>query len=149
MYYDDFSIDSYYYLPKPFTVKHIGWLDSQHPFPKGEVSEKFLTRLAIFCKEVTYISLCYHECEFCEPIAEYEFPDFAENKIIGRSLGTSEFLVFDNKDTFYLAPDLIYHYILTHKYQPPEEFIRAVLESPLPDTVETFMQKTAGNTYKQ
>jgi len=31
---------------------------------------------------------------------------------------------------------MIYHYVVDHRYLPPEEFIRAMPEGPLPDTPE-------------
>jgi len=36
----------------------------------------------------------------------------------------------------YAAPDLIYHYVVEHHYCPPDEFIQAVLEGPLPGSLE-------------
>ena len=51
-------------------------------------------------------------------------------------LGSAEIRVFSNEGVTYAAPNLIYHYIVDHHYLPPEEFIRAVLEGPLPDSPE-------------
>jgi hypothetical protein len=31
---------------------------------------------------------------------------------------------------------MIYHYVVDHHYLPPEEFISAVLDGPLPDSPE-------------
>ncbi len=38
--------------------------------------------------------------------------------------------------TVYAAPDLIYHYVVAHHYRPPDEFIQAVMETPLPGSQE-------------
>jgi hypothetical protein len=49
------------------------------------------------------------------------------------NLGTAEIRVFGN-GRIYTAPDMIYHYITLHEYQPPDEFIAAVLASPDPSS---------------
>jgi hypothetical protein len=44
--------------------------------------------------------------------------------------------VFGSDGRTYAAPTLVYHYVVRHHYSPPEEFVRAVLTAPLPDTPE-------------
>jgi len=39
-------------------------------------------------------------------------------------------------ELLYIFPDLTVHYIEQHGYKPPEEFVTAILASPLPDTEE-------------
>jgi len=51
-------------------------------------------------------------------------------------LGSAEIRVVGQDGTVYAAPDLIYHYVVVHDYRPPEEFIQAVMETPLPGTQE-------------
>ena len=57
-----------------------------------------------------------HTCEFCN-----------------RYSSTGSFGV-PNGDILFVAPTMIAHYVERHQYAPPEEFIRAVLSSPLPGT---------------
>jgi hypothetical protein len=47
-------------------------------------------------------------------------------------LGSAEIRVFGSDELIYAAPTLIYHYISIHHYKPPEEFLRALKESPKP-----------------
>lgn len=56
-----------------------------------------------------------------------------------RLLGDAEVWVDGGDQVWFAAPSLVYHYVVTHKYQPPKEFVRAILEGkPLTDTeVET------------
>jgi hypothetical protein len=60
----------------------------------------------------------WHTCEFC-----------------GKALGFGSFGVPADGRLFY-APDMIAHYVEEHGYAPPEMFIAAVLECPLPGTAE-------------
>jgi hypothetical protein len=43
----------------------------------------------------------------------------------GIMLGDAEIHVQDAKGRTFIAPDLLYHYILAHGYCPPREFIEA------------------------
>jgi hypothetical protein len=36
----------------------------------------------------------------------------------------------------FAAPEMLSHYVEAHGYRPPDEFIVAVLQSPLPGTAE-------------
>lgn len=46
-------------------------------------------------------------------------------------VGSAEIRVFYQGKT-YAAPNLLYHYVVEHHYQPPSEFIEAVLHGDLP-----------------
>jgi hypothetical protein len=78
-----------------------------------------------------WAGLGYYSCGVCSP-----------GTIGGRGAATtvridnlearlgSGFLVVPGPHTLYVAPNLIIHYILTHGYRPPEEFVRAVERWP-------------------
>ena len=53
-------------------------------------------------------------------------------------LGGSEIRVFSPRGQIYAAPTLIYHYINTHHYDPPDEFMRALYEGPAAGSREYF-----------
>ena len=76
----------------------------------------------------------FHLCELCHGSP----PDAALHWRGGEKilLGSAEIRVFGLNGVVYAAPNMIYHYVLTHRYCPPLEFIRAVLEGPLPDSLE-------------
>jgi hypothetical protein len=40
------------------------------------------------------------------------------------------FLVIPGRDTLYVAPNLVIHYIVCHGYRPPPDFVDAVLACP-------------------
>jgi hypothetical protein len=50
------------------------------------------------------------------------------------ALGSAELWVFDAHEQVYRAPNLIYHYVADHHYQPPDVFIQALLTSDSPMT---------------
>ena len=48
--------------------------------------------------------------------------------------------VWGKDGNVYAAPSLIFHYILQHGYQPPQEFIDAVMDSENPDSDEYYQK---------
>jgi hypothetical protein len=107
-------------------VRAVGWLHIEQPYPQGTVPQAFAQRLRQFAgrsSESTYtlglpIALGFHVCEFC-----------------GEDRGRGNFGVPD-KEVLFIAPEMIAHYVEAHRYNPPPEFIEAVLEAPLPGTEE-------------
>lgn len=133
-YFPDLS--SYKYINeciRPNTF-NIGWLSADYPFMKGESSIRFQQRLLEFCAFPICKTRGWHKCEFCSP--EDEVP--VKIEIGGKTilyLGSAEVrIVGDGR--IYASPDLVYHYVTTHQYLPPMEFIDAVLKSPLPTSKE-------------
>jgi hypothetical protein len=53
-------------------------------------------------------------------------------------LGAAEIRVFAKDGVAYAAPTLVYHYVSVHHYKPPDEFVRALREGPLPSSPEYF-----------
>ncbi len=47
-------------------------------------------------------------------------------------LGADEILVFGKRGQVYHAPNMLYHYVTVHHYQPPREFVQALKEEPCP-----------------
>jgi len=98
-----------YYTQVKKNVLGVGWLDETRPFNKGEVPEEFIEKLKK-AKRVNFTK-GWHDCPFC-----------------GKAKGSHEIMVrYNNK--IYMAPELIVHYIEEHNYQPPEEYINAVLNN--------------------
>jgi hypothetical protein len=50
------------------------------------------------------------------------------------TIGSAEIRVFGQR--IYAAPTLIYHYVLEHHYQPPNDFVRGLLDGPRPPSDE-------------
>ena len=107
-------------------IRAIGWLHPDHPFSTGNVPVDCLNRLKQFaakCGESSEelrigVSAGFHQCEFCN-----------------KSHGVGNFGV-PTDDTLFIAPEMVVHYIEQHGYRPADEFISAVMRSPIPDTEE-------------
>jgi hypothetical protein len=134
-YYVDLSDYTYhcaaFYRPG---TKNVGWLASGHKFEKAEPTEAILNELWNFCKVSVAQMRGIHECEFCSDEHSY----YAERNGEHLLLGTSEIRVFPKQGAIYAAPTLIYHYVMAHKYKPPDEFVRALVEGPAPPNQEYF-----------
>jgi hypothetical protein len=107
-------------------VRAVGWLHPTHPYATGSVPGEFLARLKEFIRRPSLSGddFCFpgigglHTCEFC---------GLAHG---GGNLG----LPCD--EVLFVFPDMTVHYIEAHAYRPPDEFIAALMRSPLPDTEE-------------
>jgi hypothetical protein len=127
MYFADLS--SYEYGredPRPDVV-NIGWLSVDFPVTKGKTSDAFLVRLRQLVQAPVNLYRGAHLCEFCPPppvkVTEGGL------RLIEPPPGTSgngEIRVSDRSGITYVAPVLILHYVETHGYLPPLEFILAV-----------------------
>jgi hypothetical protein len=103
-------------------VRAIGWLDRDHPFCQGNLPPGFLERLQKFVEKWDESARLlgfgmfagWHSCEFCAD---------------GR--GTGDFGV-PFGDVLFVAPTLILHYVSSHHYLPPADFVTAVMKSPTP-----------------
>jgi hypothetical protein len=98
------------------SVRAIGWLSAGHPFAVGSVEDDFVDRLRTHIAGAWQpcVTAGRHYCEFC--------PD--------RRVGGNSNVWFPTHHIKYVAPELIVHYIEYHCYQPPDEFIKAVMSCP-------------------
>lgn len=114
-----------------YRILSIGWLAVGRPYTQGKVTLDFLNRLWIFCCHAVLYTLGFHKCPFCGV-----WGVVAHHGQEARKLGSAEIRVVGRNNIIYAAPDLIYHYVADHHYRPPDEFIQAVLEGPLPGSSE-------------
>lgn len=122
-YYPDLS--PYSYLPgnaRPGEL-NVGWLDRQHPFPTG-VIPGLAEKIFSLCRRPVNRTRGFHACEFCDAPRMGVEVEHAQVKL---RLGSAEIRVQGRAEVQFACPDLIYHYIVGHAYQPPAEFVEAVL----------------------
>lgn len=110
----------------------IGWLDSEHPFPTGPVPPAFWTRLKQFCQAPVFVSramvLCPLDSQACKTGRGITVPwDDGEVEI-----RAAQIRVIGSDEQMYIAPHMLCHFIHAHHYRPPDVFIQAVLNGPLP-----------------
>ena len=95
---------------------NVGWLEEGRPFRPGPVPAALIDRLWLLVEHAEVnITRGWHFCDFC-PRTGYTGP---------RSHG--EIWALGTDATRFAAPSLIAHYVETHSYQPPDDFISAVL----------------------
>jgi hypothetical protein len=107
-------------------IRGVGWLDAQHPYSRGPVNPEFLDRLKQYAalsvqseKVLRWgMFLGGHLCEFCE-------------KVYGSLNCGVPF-----KGLLFVFPELMVHYVGTHSYLPPDVFVTAVMQAPLPGSPE-------------
>jgi hypothetical protein len=102
----------------------VGWLHPDHDFSRGETPPEFLAKLKrlVATRSDSIKALHwgakggFHSCEFC-----------------GGAHASGTFGVPHGADLFYV-PEMIAHYVEEHEYQPPADFVAAVLACPIPGT---------------
>jgi len=128
-YFQDLSDYAYHYSGVRPGTQNVGWLMSDHVFATADPTEHLLDTLWRFCKVSVVQMRGVHECDFCPPkIGSYFVQRGGENLLTG----TSEIRAFGADGAIYAAPTLIYHYVLAHRYAPPEAFLRALNDGPAP-----------------
>ncbi len=152
---DDENVDGENMYSVFTQILNIGWLDNEHPFPKGEIPVELLHKL----KEITFADLvisenkkaglfdknkalqvhCMHmrapsyHCPFC-PVEKNKI--WINRNNLSSYFGDENFLTgcclicipSKNKEYFYIFPSMLHHYIEEHKYLPPSQFLDALQE---------------------
>lgn len=133
-YYKDLS--TYEYLKckndidKGYRILNIGWIDGLHEFNKGNVPDKFIPLLWEYIMvPINRTRGLHYDCvldgqdkTFIARFQRYEI-----------KLGDAEIRVLDEEHKIiYASPNMILHYIIDHKYCPPQCFIDAVMNGPKP-----------------
>jgi hypothetical protein len=128
-YYPDLT--AYEYYPGEGHMLNVGWLSKEAVFPRGPVPMAFAHELELLTELPVELTRGCHVCEFCERSEELiklikEFPQYEAVWEMFRC-GNGEIHVADGSGAIYCAPTLVLHYVSEHQYQPPREFVDAVL----------------------
>lgn len=142
MYCPDLS-PYHYTCPTGLPGTHsIGWLDRSAAFPTGKVEEQVLEDLRQVAATPVHLMRGTHACPFCssKPMAD----------------GNGELWLRRPGGPIYVAPTLLIHYIESHHYRPPEEFlaliaaeVEAVPEVELRRLIEDHGHKLATNPTRE
>lgn len=108
---------------------NVGWLQAGIRYPRGAVPANFVTGLFRLCSQARWGHRGIHACNlgWCPVIQIGHYKVHRRGGCVVR-LGSRVVIVRGPHHT-YAAPDLVYHYVVRHKYRPPAEFIEAVLRS--------------------
>ena len=127
MLFEDLS--PYRYLPdgddqeEDRRALNIGWLEPPHPFTTGDVPDRFLVALLELCRRPVNRTRGWHFCGFCDSRTPVTVTVDDETL----TLGSAEVRARSADGRIYAAPNLVYHYVETHHYRPPAEFVDAVM----------------------
>src|SRR5262249_42604519 len=112
----------------PAEAYNVGWLAADVDFARNSPDPQFVDRLWRFCKVSIGQTRGLHQCDLCcsgeANVAQRDGEELL--------LGSAEIRVVSDQGQLYAAPNLIYHYVASHNYAPPSEFVRAVLLGPCP-----------------
>lgn len=106
----------------------IGWVEDGWDYSLGNASELLIERVRRFRDEtgVQYSWYTYrgiYGCTLCDSGPQ-------KSNIEGSQIN----LLVPGEGCVYMAPGAIVHYMETHLYLPPKEFIDAILSCPFPTT---------------
>jgi hypothetical protein len=132
-YFKDLS--QYTFLPRKAApmAKNVGWLERGRAFDQQEPTEEVLEALWSHVTILVMQTRGRHLCDLCRP-AKSIVAQRNKRRVL---LGTSEMRIFGDGE-IYAAPSLIFHYVHTHHYKPPAEFVAALLNGPRPPNQEYF-----------
>lgn len=109
-------------------ARSVGWLDRDQPFRRGPVPLAFAHELQRLAAAPVELSRGCHVCAFCHPPRDIIAldPHYEEVWEMFRC-GNGEIHITGEAGDDYIAPALIAHYVGEHQYQPPAEFVAAVM----------------------
>ena len=119
--FDDLTDCDYFGAEYAHLLRAVGWLTNDRPFATGRMESDVFAKL----KELMHapwqpmIASGVHECQLCQ---------------FDRPCGHAN-LFIPNGDVIFVCPELIVHYVASHHYRPPDEFIAAVKNCPLTSTM--------------
>lgn len=130
--YEDLT--PYDYFPdQEGDVRNVGWLGKESRFPTGEAEPGLVAALVTLAAfHHANGTRGFHRCELCGPRTtrdDYEpttvpFEFAARGEVM---LGSAEIHVPGRGGVIYAAPNLVVHYVETHGYEPPADFVRSAL----------------------
>ena len=130
-YFPDLSDYAQPGVTEAIPARNVGWLDGSHDFPVAPSAPDLLERLWEFCLVSVWPSRGLTHCPLCQKLG------LAEQDGDRLILGTAEIRVFDpGGRSAYASPNLVYHYIDVHQYQPPDAFLEALSSGPRPTSHE-------------
>jgi len=132
-YFPDGSPYSYVAEAQKDVAFNIGWLDKDVAYQTGDVPAEFVGRLRDICRSGVNRTRGLHQCNLCPPdqATTWVEPTTIRGSAADYVVGGAEIRVLSRDGTVYASPDMIIHYVESHGYRPPEEFIEAVLASDI------------------
>ena len=111
---------------------NIGWIGSEENFETGEVSDEFIEKLKMIESDdehTTERHKGFHRCELC-----------------GELLGSCVKRI-SSKDKSYSFPSKMSHYVTSHSYKPPQEFIDTIMNTKVQEKVKKNINNEIGRAH--
>ena len=130
MWYEDLTECNYFGEEYKKILTAVGWLETEKTFSTGRVPENIYSKLCELGKNPwRFCAFCgFHQCDLCQ----FEGKSGIAN------------LFIPHKGKIYVCPELITHYINSHFYRPPEEFVEAAANCPPMRSME-YLKKIIEN----
>ena len=132
--FEDFTEYSYLSDSARPDTKNIGWLGEESSFKIAIQPDNVLDLVWSACSISIAQTRGFHLCPFCGKFSA----NCADRGSESLFLGTTEISVLSKNGRIYAAPTLMYHYMAVHHYCPPDEFLTALVEGPMPPDEEYF-----------
>jgi hypothetical protein len=121
-------------------VVHVGWLDDKHLFATGDVDVQLIEKMKCLASKPVELYRGKHPCELCiEPPALIK--TYLPNRMVDPKCSWAQWIAARSSNgeirvsrggSTFAAPILIVHYIEAHRYLPPDQFLKAIEETPCP-----------------
>jgi len=137
MYFPDLTPYKYYVEEGDEPALNVGWLDSAHEFIKGAPPPGFFDRLHILSRARVKQMRGFEICPFCPELHSLlnkrQWSD--EDRALYQScfedgrFSSAEIRVKGADGRIYASPVMILHHVQAHDYLPPEDFVKAVMQT--------------------
>ena len=116
----------------------VGWLERGFDFPRGPLETEDLRLLESSVANLwePFHFMGYHDCSLCTDPSVQTVIRVGSRECF---LGASNLWVPGDGQIF-VAPSLIFHYVVEHRYRPPDVFLSALRKCPTPGSPE-FLQR--------
>jgi hypothetical protein len=115
-------------LPDGVQAVAVGWLDADHVFNVGAVSDEFIAQPFEACQaRAAARTRGWHRCDLC-PHEDSHEPTTVSWGAQSLAIGDAEVHAVTSEGTWLVAPTLVLHYVTAHDYLPPPEFVQAILD---------------------
>jgi hypothetical protein len=109
-------------------LRAVGWLEHPYPFSRGNVAAAVVSKLKAMVEQTrsTYTQYTFRGTKSCSLCIAANLPDPGP-------IWSQENILVPGAGVVYVAPGGIVHYVESHSYLPPDEFVEAVLDAPTVD----------------
>jgi hypothetical protein len=135
MYFPDLTPYEYYVEEGDVPALNVGWLDANHEFAKGVPPAGFIERLRCLSSIRVKQMRGFQVCCFCDELQKRFVRQLSQKEDMplyqachkdGR-FSSAELRVVGENGRIYASPVALPHYVESHGYLPPQEFIDAVM----------------------